>query len=143
MSKQLSFSIKSKIENIYRVESRILDLAENTGFDTDARFSLRLAMDEALINAITHGNGGEENKEIWVQADCDEEKISVTVRDQGNGFDQHKLHDPRQEPFLHSANGRGVFLIRQFTHQVRFNEKGNEITFSIWRNQPIAVLKAC
>lgn len=142
MPKMITFNFKSKVENIYPVECEILSYAHKLGYSEDARFSLRLAMDEAFINAIIHGNGNSEDKDVTVKAECDQNAISVTVIDQGNGFDQTKLRDPRQEQFLNCPNGRGVFLIRQFTHDVIFNEKGNQITFTIRRDQPISVLNA-
>ena len=141
MGRKLVFGQK-QIENIYSIESQIIETAGKLGYDEDACFSLRLALDEALVNAIIHGNGNAEDKEIMVIAECDEEKFTVTVCDEGDGFDCTKLYDPRQEPYLHNCNGRGLFLIRQFTHNVFFNEKGNEITFSVNRNQPISVLQA-
>lgn len=142
MKRQISFRFKSKIENIYPVENHILNRAQDLGYDVDTRFSLRLAMDEALINAIVHGNQNLEEKEVTVTAEYDRNQISVTVSDEGEGFDRQQLYDPREEPYLQNANGRGVFLIRQFTHNMRFNEKGNAITFTILRSQPLAVLQA-
>ncbi len=142
MDKKLSYRLKSKIENIYPVERDILRYANLLGYDEDAQFSLRLAMDESLINAIIHGNNNSEDKSIEIDVKLDKDKITVTVRDEGDGFDQNELFDPRNEPFVQCSHGRGVFLIHQFTHQVQYNDKGNEVSFTIHRHEPISVLQA-
>jgi len=142
MEKRLQFQIKSKIENIYPVERTILDQAKEYEFDSEACFNLRLAMDEAFSNAIIHGNRNAEEKDIMVEAAFQSNCIAVTVRDEGDGFDRTKLIDPREISNLFKTNGRGVFLIRQFTHEVKFNEKGNEITFIVQRSRTASVLKS-
>ncbi|RJP18475.1 MAG: ATP-binding protein [Candidatus Omnitrophota bacterium] len=139
MGKVISFQIKSKIENIYSVERAILEQASQFGFDSESRFCLRLAMDEAFVNAIIHGNGNAAEKNIYVKAHCDCDRIEISIRDEGNGFDLSVLNDPREEPFLFETHGRGVFLIRQFTHELHFNDKGNEIIFVMNRAQPSAL----
>lgn len=142
MAMKIEFRIKSRIENIYPVEREIIEQAASLGYDGDACFCLRLAMDEALINAITHGNRNIEEKDVRIIAYCDRERIAVTVQDEGDGFDQSQLVDPTQEPYLHKTSGRGVYLIQQFTHEIQFNEKGNAITFVVNRAHPPAVLQS-
>ncbi len=142
MALKLDIRIKSRIENIYPVEHEILERACELGYDSDACFCLRLAMDEALINAITHGNHNAEDKDVRIVAHCDCSQIVVTVQDEGDGFDQSTLVDPTQEPYLHKSSGRGVYLIQQFTHEIQFNEKGNAITFVVHRAHPPAVLQS-
>lgn len=142
MAIKIESRIKSKVENIYPVEREILDRAYELGYDSDACFCLRLAMDEAIINAITHGNRKIEQKDVRIVALCDNDRIAITVQDEGDGFDQSALVDPTQEPYLHKTSGRGVYLIQQFTHEIQFNEKGNAITFVIHRAHPPAVLQS-
>lgn len=142
MNEKLHFQFNSKFENIYEVERSILNRAQEYQFDCEACFNLRLAMDEAFVNAIVHGNRNREDKKIHVVATFDLNSVSVSVRDEGEGFDQTKLLDPREETNLYNTHGRGVFLIRQFTNDVRFNDKGNEITFSVFRDRPIPVMQS-
>ena len=140
MQTSLLFCMKSMIENLSSVQTSILDHAVNHGFDDDSQFCIRLALDEAIINAIIHGNRNDGQKEIYITARFNESAVCITVRDEGEGFDQAKLFDPREEPYLHQPHGRGIFLIREFTKEVQFNQKGNEITFTIARHvSPSAV----
>jgi serine/threonine-protein kinase RsbW len=142
MATRLDFRIKSKVDAIYSVEQEILECASELGYDGDSCFCLRLAMDEALINAIIHGNHRDEGKFIHIIALCDRSQIAITVQDEGDGFDQTTLINPTQEPYLHKTSGRGVYLIQQFTHELQFNDKGNAITFIINRAHPPAVLQS-
>lgn len=142
MGKLLTFRIKSRIEDIYPVEQDILNEAIELGYDEDTRYCLRLALDEALINAIMHGNQSLEHKTVFIDAACDRDQISVSIRDEGRGFDRTQLPDPTKPPFLTETCGRGVFLIKQFTHEVRFNDIGNEITFVLNRNRPVNVMQS-
>ncbi|MGC9326392.1 MAG: ATP-binding protein, partial [Candidatus Hinthialibacter sp.] len=103
MTIKIDLRIKSKIDNIYPAECEILKQALELGYDGDACFCLRLAMDEALANAIIHGNHNDHEKMVHVIALCDDEKIAITVQDEGDGFDQALLVDPTQEPYLHKT----------------------------------------
>lgn len=141
MGTELTLQINSKLELMGSVEQAILDEAAQIGFDEDCCFALRLAMDEALVNAIIHGNKNQETKVVRVKAVFENDKISVSIQDEGSGFDRSKLYDPRQEPFLHQTHGRGVFLIRQFASDVFFNESGNQITFVVDQNKPAPILQ--
>ena len=141
MGTMFSYRIKSKFDLIQSVEKSILQQATQAGFNDDTCFALRLAMDEAMINAIIHGNQYQEEKEISVTAKIEDDKIWVSVEDEGPGFDLTQLVDPREEPFLHKTNGRGVFLIKQFTSDVYFNETGNQITFIVDQNNPAPILQ--
>lgn len=129
-----AFEISSRIDSIYPLEQRILSIVRSAGFCEEELFSLRLAMDEALINAIMHGNGGHERKRVHVSLAVGSDVVQVTVKDEGDGFDIDALFDPTEEEHIHDTHGRGVFLIRQFMSEVAFNEKGNEITFVLRRS---------
>lgn len=132
-SLERTFQISSRIEGIYPLEQRVLAIVRSLGFCQDDLFSLRLAMDEALINAIMHGNGGHEHKRVFVSLAVTRQFVQVTIRDEGDGFDINSLFDPTEDEHVHDTHGRGVFLIRQFMTEVTFNEKGNEITFALRR----------
>ncbi|MEQ8785488.1 MAG: response regulator [Pirellulaceae bacterium] len=121
--------------------------------DEAERLRLGIALEEALTNAIYHGNlelnsemrqsddrmyynlARQRVKElpyrerrIYVEAHCSSEEVSVMVRDEGQGFDPHGLPDPTEPENLERAYGRGMLLIRTFMDDVRHNARGNEIT---------------
>ena len=88
-------------------------------------FGLRLALEEALINAIKHGHRYDPSKQVAVryciQADC----VLVEVEDQGAGFDPGAVPDPTNPENWERPSGRGLFLMRTYTSWVRHNRRGN------------------
>jgi len=126
----MQFKISSDLEKIYELEERVLEEIRKAGYDGNSRFAIRLALDEALINAHNHGNHAQPDKSILLDVKVDPEEVEISVEDEGEGFDQSILLDPRRGDQLKRTSGRGVFLIRQFMSTARFNEKGSRITFT-------------
>ena len=91
-------------------------------------FRVQLAFDEAIVNAIRHGNRFDPNKTVGVEVDCNCESIRIRIADQGSGFDPESVPDPRTEEFLEIPGGRGVLLIQELMSCVKYNDRGNEIT---------------
>jgi serine/threonine-protein kinase RsbW len=95
-------------------------------------FRLRVAIGEALTNAIQCGNGGDPRKLVAIRADLFPDRVRVWVSDEGPGFDPTRVPDPSQPGQVESPCGRGLFLIRHLADDVGFNEKGN----TIWMTLP-------
>ncbi|MDD5091304.1 MAG: ATP-binding protein [Candidatus Wallbacteria bacterium] len=89
-------------------------------------FGLSLAIDEALKNAIEHGNKSEEKKLVKMEYYIDADKIQIKVKDQGDGFDYNSYLNASSAP--EAEAGRGLLLIRNFMDEVTWNDPGNEIT---------------
>ncbi|MCB2226392.1 MAG: response regulator [Desulfarculaceae bacterium] len=98
---------------------------------------LKLALVEAVTNAMEHGNRWDQDKQIRVTAEITSGEIQVTIRDEGEGFDHHSVLNPTANERLLSERGRGVFLIKSIMDQVIYNESGNEVTL-IKRQEPVA-----
>ena len=97
-----------------------------------ALFRLRVALAEAVANAIQCGNGADPAKFVQVQVELFSDRIRLAVTDEGPGFDPTAVPDPRDPGLLESPCGRGLFIIRHLAEQVEFNEKGN----TIWMTLP-------
>ena len=98
-----------------------------------ARFRLRVALCEALSNAIVYGNRMDPSKRVDVMVVVTDTAVSVQVRDEGDGFDPSGIPDPTSSDRLELSRGRGLFLIRQLVDEVRFNERGNSICMILHR----------
>lgn len=97
------------------------------------RFNLRVAIAEALANAIVAGNLEDRSKWVQVQAEVRGDQIRIEVTDQGPGFDPETISAPVLPEDLDRANGRGLFLIRHLVDDVRFNAQGNSICMTLRR----------
>jgi serine/threonine-protein kinase RsbW len=98
-----------------------------------ARFNLRVALSEALSNAIVYGNGMDPSKSVDVRIEVEGKGIAVHVCDQGNGFDPSTIPDPTLPDRVERSDGRGLFLIRQLVDDVSFNDRGNSICMILRR----------
>lgn len=99
-----------------------------------SRFNFRVAMAEALANAIVAGNREDLSKYVVVEAELCGDRIQVEVTDQGPGFDPTRVTSPLDPEELDSPNGRGLFLIRHLVDDVRFNSQGNSICMTLRRH---------
>jgi serine/threonine-protein kinase RsbW len=97
------------------------------------RFRFRVALSEALANAIICGNCEDPTKQVEIRAQCLVDEISVHVTDQGCGFDPRSVPESVEPDDLENACGRGLFLIRNLMDQVRFNTQGNSICMTLRR----------
>lgn len=122
-------TIQNDLDSVYDLEGRILQEIEECDFDENSRFAIRLALDEALINAYKHGNRSNSDKKISVYYEIGRDSVDFEIEDEGDGFLYHGISDPRMEDSLRKTSGRGIFLIRHFMTHVGFNEKGNQIHF--------------
>ena len=92
-----------------------------------ARFNLRVALCEALANAIVYGNRLDPEKRVYVRVEVADEELAVYVRDEGEGFDPEHVPNPTDPERIGLEEGRGIFLIRQMVDEVHYNDRGNSI----------------
>lgn len=93
-----------------------------------SRLNLRVALGEAVANAIQHGGGEDPSRTVRVVAEFRGEEVRVTVEDEGEGFDPGAVSDPTAPGQRDEPHGRGLFLIRSLVDEVRFNPTGNAVT---------------
>jgi serine/threonine-protein kinase RsbW len=91
-------------------------------------FGMRLALEEALVNAIKHGHRGNTSLVVRVHYQVTHEQVLVTVEDQGPGFDPGSVADPLAAENLERSCGRGLLLMRHYLSWLRYNERGNTVT---------------
>ncbi len=103
------------------------------GWEEAAAFAVRLAMDEALTNALRHGHAGDVTKPIAVVVRITSEAVHLEVTDAGPGFDPAWVPDPTAEENLTIASGRGLALIRAFMTEVQVVPPGNQVRMRLDR----------
>lgn len=119
--------IGSDLQSARGVEDEILREAERMGFSPECAFAIRLALEEAVVNAHKHGNRCDTSKRIIVSYAVMPTRIVVRVRDEGPGFDPRLVPDPTAPDRISLPNGRGLMLMKAYLDDVRYNEQGNEV----------------
>jgi len=129
-AKKVVYKLDSTLESVNEAEQKASQLASGSGFDEDEVLRIEMAVREAAVNAVYHGNGYDPNKKITLAFERTEKDLIITVADEGHGLDPDKLPDPLAPENLLKPSGRGIFLIRSFMDEVRFRslEPGTEIT---------------
>jgi serine/threonine-protein kinase RsbW len=127
---RMSFSLSSTMESVSEVESVADKMAEEAGLDEDERFKLTMAVREAAVNAVLHGNDYDPDKQISVSFENTGESLVISIADQGKGLDPENLPDPLAPENLLRGTGRGIFLIKSFMDEVHFRQlqPGTEVT---------------
>ena len=120
--------IPSNLADGGRIVESVIDAMGSAGYEQSTCFAVRLALDEALANAIRHGNGGDSSKTVTVEYDVDDERVSISITDQGPGFDPTDVPDPTLDENLERPCGRGVMLIKAYMTEVSYNDSGNCVT---------------
>lgn len=114
----------------------VLAAMVNQGDPEKEVFGTSLATEEAIVNALKHGNQYDPAKCVRVRYRVDAERVFVQVADEGNGFDRERVPDPLAAENLERASGRGLLLMRSFMTWVRFNRRGNIVTLCNYRGFP-------
>lgn len=122
--------MSSTMESVEQVEAAADQLARDAGLDEDQRFHIAMAVREATINAVLHGNERDPSRPIEVSLENTGKNLVITVADHGHGFDPDKIPDPLAEENLLRTSGRGIFLIRSLMDEVHFRrlDPGTELT---------------
>ena len=95
------------------------------------RLNFRVALTEALSNAMLYGNGSDPEKRVRVDVTIDDMRVSARVTDEGVGFDPGLVEDPTTPENLERTGGRGLFLMRKLLDDVRYNDQGNSVTLTL------------
>lgn len=148
------YELQPKIRRVnYYVNMLIEKFSAYPNILEDDKLALKVSLFELISNAIEHGTAGinyeekknlleknenyfqiieekcnQVNKKIYIRTDYNSERIQITIRDEGDGFDPSSIPDPIQKPTANLYSGRGLFLTKLNIDSIQFNEKGNEVT---------------
>lgn len=124
--KQGSLSISEKRE-VPAVRDEIVNSLVELGYHQQDVFAVRLSSNEAILNAIQHGNKCDKSKRVTITYVVDREKAEITVADEGAGFDPSAVPDCTADENLCKTWGRGITLMRGFMDVVEFGGRGNRV----------------
>jgi len=115
----------SKASDAQDVCCRVLKIMEENNFSSEDVFAMHLGLEEALMNAIKHGNNNDPHKTVTVNINISEKQAEISISDQGSGFDLKNIPDPREGQNIYKVGGRGIFLIKTYMDLLEFNDAGN------------------
>jgi len=126
---RLSYTLDSTLETVDNAEQTANRIASETGFGEDEVLQIAMAVREATVNAVLHGNAYDPEKKVELEFERTENDLVITIRDQGKGMDEKKIPDPLAPENLLKTSGRGIFLIRSFMDDVKItpSQTGTEI----------------
>ena len=126
---RVSYTLDSTLETVNNAEATASEMATKAGFADEDVMRIAMAVREAAINAVLHGNAYDPGKKVWLAFEQTGQDLVITIRDQGKGIDLQAIPDPLAPENLLKTSGRGIFLIRSFMDVVEINpsQAGTEI----------------
>ena len=125
---RLTFRLASCTENVPALVRLLCERCDELGHPNDfVRSQLPLVVDEALTNAMKHGNGWDAARPVRVTAELSPETVEIVVTDEGEGFVRGDVHDPLRADRRGRAGGRGIFLMESLMDEVRYEDGGRTV----------------
>ena len=125
--------LPTQLEAIRDAEGDVMARLEEFGYDEDLQFAIRLAFEEALVNAIKHGNRMDPARKVSLAYRVSPECIEIRIRDEGEGFNPHIVPDPTVDENLQRPCGRGIMLMRSYMDTVQYACRGKEVQMIKYR----------
>lgn len=118
---QETLVISSSQDQLPKVEKLLDRLSKYFHLNEEKAENIAIVLTELVNNAIIHGNKNNPDKKVTIKARCYPDRVEISVKDQGTGFDQSKLRDPRDPENIWRENGRGIFLVKNLIDKVEFH----------------------
>jgi serine/threonine-protein kinase RsbW len=127
---RVTFTLDSSLDSVNKVEQTAEEHATRAGFDEDTISHIAMAVREAAVNAVLHGNAYDPTKHITASFETTTDSLIIRIADQGPGLNYENIPDPLAPENILRGSGRGIFLIRNFMDEVNFRQlhPGTELT---------------
>lgn len=125
---KIDFELPSDVTLMNGVLQYLVERLGRLGVIKPERSNLFVALDEAFVNAVKHGNKNDPGKLVRITAELSTREARFTIEDEGDGFNIQEIPDPRDPENLFKTSGRGVLLIYNIMDEVYYNERGNQLT---------------
>ena len=123
----MEYNLKLTLQDIPKLVEEILEKLESLGLYQEIPMDVRLAVEEALTNAVKHGNKLQPDKNVSIKVEALPDRLQIEIADEGEGFDHVKVPSPTDPENIWKTSGRGVFLIRHFMDEVEYFEDGRKV----------------
>jgi serine/threonine-protein kinase RsbW len=129
--RRLRVKLESSVQSADRAESMIVEFCGQGACGQREREEVGLAVRESVANAVLHGNRCDRSKKILMTAELTDNRVVISIQDEGEGFDPGSLPDPLVSDNLLNETGRGLFLVKTCVDDVilrRAETRGMEVT---------------
>lgn len=133
LKQTIQFSLPSTLDYITGAAAHLTETLVRFGIITVEELNIKIAIVEALTNAMEHGNGFDMNKLVKVEAKFLENKAEIKITDQGRGFNHQKLPNPTAPENLYKPRGRGIYMMHRLMDEIHFNRRGNSVRLVKYR----------
>jgi len=123
----MDVTISSDLAEARRVQNQIEEALQACHYSEHDIFSIKLALEEALVNAIKHGNQMDPDKRVSIHYGVTPEQFQIEIVDEGPGFNPEDVPDPTSEENIERPCGRGLHLIKHFMTEVAYRGRGNVV----------------
>ncbi len=123
-------TITSDLAEARRIQEQIECALQASAYSEHDIFSIKLALEEALVNAIKHGNQMDPDKRVFVTYRITTTRFEIRITDEGEGFNPDDVPDPTLEINIERPCGRGLLLMRGFMTEVTYHGKGNSVSMA-------------
>jgi anti-sigma regulatory factor (Ser/Thr protein kinase) len=120
----------SYFEEMDKATSVILGAMDGLGYADESIRKMKIILTELFANAIYHGNLGDHSKRVIIGHVIDKKKVTISILDEGEGFDPAGVPDPTLPENLIKDCGRGLYIVKNYADSLEFNEKGNRVTIT-------------
>lgn len=129
----ITLTIQSRLEELNKVELLSEEVGRKMGFSEDQQDNLSIGVTEAVGNAIVHGNKKDPSKKVTIRFEMKKDRVTVSVTDEGTGFNPGSVSDPLDPDNLMKESGRGIFILKALMSKVdfTFSARGTTIHFTM------------
>jgi len=128
LHEHIEFELPSALSLMHVVLDYLMKRVEKLGVIDAEQSNLFVALDEAFVNAVKHGNKFDSGKRVRIIAEVSRAEAKFTIEDEGEGFDVNSIPDPLDPENLFKTSGRGVLFIYNIMDEVKYNDRGNRLT---------------
>jgi serine/threonine-protein kinase RsbW len=132
-TEKTQITLDSDLHSVDKAEALAIEAAERAGFIEDDQHQIGMAVRECMVNAVVHGNGYNKNKRVHFDIERTATGLTVTIGDEGSGFDLNSLPDPLSPENILRQSGRGLLLVRAFMDSFNVHPRiggGTEVQLS-------------
>ena len=129
--------LDSDRSEVHKVEKLLNEVNEGVGLGMERLINFQIAVSEAIVNAIVHGNNEDPSKKVHIIINAEDDSIEIKVRDEGEGFDISRLPDPTNDENIMKESGRGIYIIRSLVDEFGFDStgKGTELAMKVYKKE--------